>query len=223
MFRTANSFAALAAASFLAVALSAAPARANHQWSDYHHEDVSAPSITSITITNQYCMGGNRLQYDGDTNNDDFMQVNLDWTNYIANNGGGEIALVSGNDCPDFAAAGTDPDDTAFNSAFNQRTGAYGPDVAFSFDGAYGSNGWLGLAVINLSADGTHHIAHGEVFLNTSYMGLSYYDTARDWRQVQCQEAGHILGLDHVKKGRFLHVFLPRLLRHHGNAQQPRR
>ena len=175
MFRAIKPFSTLAATTFLVAGLAASPLSAKHQWKDYHLEDEGA---ASMTITNYYCMGGGYLSYNDGTHN--FDQVNADWTQYVLDNGGGEVAIVSDSSCPIGTGTGaTDPDASAFNNEFDNRTATYGPDVAFSLDGPYGNNGWLGLAVINLSADGTHHIAHGEVFLNTSYMSLSYYDTPR--------------------------------------------
>jgi reprolysin-like metallo-peptidase family M12B len=58
---------------------------------------------------------------------------------------------------------------------------------------AYGNNGWLGLASINLSSDG--HITQGTAKMNDSY---SSYWTPEEMNHVMCQEIGHVLGLDHT-------------------------
>lgn len=62
-----------------------------------------------------------------------------------------------------------------------------------SCNAAYGYNGWLGLASINIS--GTH-ITRGTSKMNDSYFSSpSYDDTARS--HVVCQEIGHTFGLGH--------------------------
>jgi hypothetical protein len=62
-------------------------------------------------------------------------------------------------------------------------------------NGAYGNNGWLGIAQIWVS--GGVHITQGSVRLNDTYFNTSTYNTTA-WRNlVSCQEVGHTLGLDH--------------------------
>jgi hypothetical protein len=61
-------------------------------------------------------------------------------------------------------------------------------------NGAYGTNGWLGIARISVS--GTH-ITAATTRVNDSYFNSAPYNTAA-WRQlVMCQEVGHDFGLDH--------------------------
>lgn len=61
-------------------------------------------------------------------------------------------------------------------------------------NGAYGNNGWLGIAQIWASGN---HITQGSVRLNDSYFNTATYNTPA-WRNlVMCQEVGHIFGLDH--------------------------
>ena len=55
---------------------------------------------------------------------------------------------------------------------------------------AYGNNGWLGLASINIT--GGTHITQGSVKVNDSYA----MNTAEKLH-VMCQEIGHTFGLDH--------------------------
>lgn len=63
-------------------------------------------------------------------------------------------------------------------------------------NGAYGTNGWLGIAQIWLYS-GTKHIAQGTAKMNDTYFNTEKYNTA-DWRQmVVCQEIAHDFGLDH--------------------------
>jgi len=60
----------------------------------------------------------------------------------------------------------------------------------------YGSNGWLGLASINISGS---HITQGYSKMNDSYFsGGSYTETNR--QHVMCQELGHDLGLGHTSE-----------------------
>jgi hypothetical protein len=61
-------------------------------------------------------------------------------------------------------------------------------------NGAYGTNGWLGLATIWLAGA---HIVQGTVKLNDTYYKSASYDTPA-WRaSVMCQEIGHTFGLAH--------------------------
>ncbi|MDA1127132.1 MAG: hypothetical protein O2913_00315 [Chloroflexi bacterium] len=60
--------------------------------------------------------------------------------------------------------------------------------------GAYGANGWLGLAGISVSGG---HITKGYVKLNDTYFDDPTYNTT-EWRNlVMCQEIGHEFGLGH--------------------------
>ena len=62
-------------------------------------------------------------------------------------------------------------------------------------NGAYGNNGWLGIASISIS--GGAHITQGTVRLNDTYFNTATYNTTA-WRNlVTCQEVGHTFGLDH--------------------------
>jgi hypothetical protein len=62
---------------------------------------------------------------------------------------------------------------------------------------AYGNNGWLGLASINLDSNG--HIVQGTAKLNDSYS--SYWTSnPQEKRHVMCQEVGHVFGLGHTSE-----------------------
>lgn len=62
---------------------------------------------------------------------------------------------------------------------------------------AYGNNGWLGLASINL--DSNQHITQGTAKMNDSYS--SYWAANPDEKySVTCQEIGHVFGLDHTSE-----------------------
>jgi predicted Zn-dependent protease len=62
------------------------------------------------------------------------------------------------------------------------------------FDGNYGATGWGGLASLeSVSGD---HILHGHARVNM-YYGYGYGDVVG----IQCQEVGHLFGLDHSNDG----------------------
>ena len=63
-----------------------------------------------------------------------------------------------------------------------------------SCNAAYGFNGWLGIATINIS--GGVHITQATVKMNDSYLNSSSY-TQTNRQHVMCQEMGHDFGLDH--------------------------
>lgn len=62
---------------------------------------------------------------------------------------------------------------------------------------AYGSNGWLGLASINLDSNG--HISQGTAKMNDSYAS-TYAGDANEAAHVMCQEVGHTFGLGHTSE-----------------------
>ena len=59
----------------------------------------------------------------------------------------------------------------------------------------YGSNGWLGLASINIT--GGTHITQGSAKMNDTYFNTSTYNNPNEKLHVMCQEIGHTFGLDH--------------------------
>jgi len=61
---------------------------------------------------------------------------------------------------------------------------------------AYGNNGWLGLASINIDNQG--HITRGTAKMNDSYS--SYFASQDERRHVMCQEVGHLFGLGHTSE-----------------------
>jgi hypothetical protein len=62
---------------------------------------------------------------------------------------------------------------------------------------AYGQNGWLGLAAINLDSNG--HITKGIAKMNDSY-GWYYAQVPGEDNHVMCQEIGHVYGLGHTSE-----------------------
>ncbi|GAB2519187.1 zinc metalloprotease [Lysobacter humi (ex Lee et al. 2017)] len=65
-----------------------------------------------------------------------------------------------------------------------------------SCNAAYGNNGWLGLASINLDSKG--HIIQGTSKMNDSYSAS--FASQDERRHVMCQELGHTLGLGHTSE-----------------------
>jgi hypothetical protein len=65
-----------------------------------------------------------------------------------------------------------------------------------SCNAAYGNNGWLGLASINLDSRG--HITKATSKVNDSYS--SYFADPDQRKHVMCQELGHTIGLDHTSE-----------------------
>lgn len=62
---------------------------------------------------------------------------------------------------------------------------------------AYGQNGWLGLATINIDSGG--HITQGTTKVNDSY-GWYYASNPGEDNHVMCQEIGHLYGLGHTSE-----------------------
>jgi hypothetical protein len=65
-----------------------------------------------------------------------------------------------------------------------------------SCNSAYGNNGWLGLASINLDSGG--HIVKGTSKMNDSYSAS--FASQNERRHVMCQEIGHTFGLGHTSE-----------------------
>ena len=61
-------------------------------------------------------------------------------------------------------------------------------------NGAYGQNGWLGLAQIWLS---NGHIVQGATKMNDTYFAMATYNNSNEKLHVVCQEVGHTFGLGH--------------------------
>jgi hypothetical protein len=60
---------------------------------------------------------------------------------------------------------------------------------------AYGNNGWLGLASIQVT--GGVHITKGSAKMNDTYFNQAQYNTPAWHSLVMCQEIAHTFGLDH--------------------------
>jgi hypothetical protein len=62
-------------------------------------------------------------------------------------------------------------------------------------NGAYGRNGWLGLASINIT--GGVHITQGSAKMNDTYFSTATYNNPNEREHVMCQEVAHTFGLGH--------------------------
>ena len=62
-------------------------------------------------------------------------------------------------------------------------------------NGAYGNNGWLGLATIYITSGS--HITQGSAKMNDTYFNTSTYNNPNEREHVMCQEVAHTFGLDH--------------------------
>jgi hypothetical protein len=67
-----------------------------------------------------------------------------------------------------------------------------------SCNAAYGNNGWLGLATINIT--GGTHITQGSSKMNDTYFTSSTYNNPNEKLHVMCQEIGHTFGLGHTSE-----------------------
>lgn len=65
-------------------------------------------------------------------------------------------------------------------------------------NGAYGDNGWLGLASIYITDD--DHITQGTAQVNDTYFNTAAYNNPNEKLHVMCQEIGHTFGLGHTSE-----------------------
>lgn len=174
-------------------------AMARHQWSNYHWEFPTGESDLTINVNN--CQVDVRPLYEYDTG-DHFFQPNSDWDGVI-NFNGADIIVTSIDGCVTDASTNTSDPITSFISNITQydaSPGSAGTINAFNAD--YGDTGWVGVAIVELAqSSGDNHIVYGEVHLNDYYpANFSIYNSTSVMRKVQCQEVGHVFGLDHIKK-----------------------
>jgi hypothetical protein len=83
----------------------------------------------------------------------------------------------------------------------------------------YGSNGWLGLATINISGS---HITQGTAKMNDTYFNQAFYNTKFEKRHVMCQEVAHTFGLAHQdESGKSLNTCMDYFSNTGSNASNP--
>lgn len=188
--------ASLIVAALAATAFNVSTAMARHQWDNNHWEFPTGGSSLTIKVNN--CQVNPTLY--GYSVENHFLWPNLDWDGVI-NDPSGAITIVDGT-CPGLDT----PSDPI--ASFDLRITAYdatdpsGQGTINAFNSDYGDTGWVGVAIVEVAqSSGDDHIVYGEVHLNDYYPAtFSIYNDALVMRKVQCQEAGHVFGLDHIKK-----------------------
>jgi hypothetical protein len=158
--------AAIAAVAAGALGLSAAPAAANHAWADYHWARTSNPFTVKL---------GNNLSTAWPTSI--LATASSDWSK----------SSVTDPTLSSVLRTSIVPGQTTKRC----RATAGQDEIC---NGAYGFNGWLGLASIWVSSS---HITQGTVKLNDSYFNTTTYNNDNEKLHVMCQEVGHTFGLDH--------------------------
>lgn len=115
------------------------------------------------------------------------------WGNWHWNRYGSSVTIQAYNTATYRAEASAAINDWSANTILYVPQVNYHTDLSV-FDGNYGPTGWGGLAeIINYSGS---HITHGHARLNYYY---SYSSNMK--RGIQCQEVGHLFGLDHSNDG----------------------
>ena len=178
----------------LALALSAAPASANHSWNGYHWAQASTASgsrvhldvgtnLTNTGVTNWPAIFNGTVS--GIAHNVLYSWDRLDDRSLIAPSR--QFPNATNNvDTLDLTAV------PGANLTSQKRCKAVSGRVEVC-NARYGRNGWLGLAQIWLSGG---HIVKGTTKVNDSYLDSSSY-TNIGRQSVLCQEIGHDWGLDH--------------------------
>jgi len=156
------------------MAITAAPAAANHSWGGYHWARTASPFPVNL----------------GD-------DVSSGWDSYLrAASADWSLDRAPG------APSTTIPNPLNSTVVTGSTTGSKCRPRSGRVEvcnAAYGNNGWLGLA--SVWASGTH-ITQATVKLNDTYYNTPTYNTPA-WRQsVTCQEIGHAFGLDHQSEDR---------------------
>ena len=216
---------------------------AKHQWENYHllmpsdsNGDATGPTAVTVNFHNSQFLMEYRDSLDewnGVIGNPD-----VDCSNGVTPGSGNVV--VDCNTAPGSLSSATengsfDPNGNTFLARFTDRmTESYGgtpnppPNIVNSFNGDYGNTGWLGVAVIDdgeLLSAATTHIIYGEIFINDCYDGLTVcfpiFADPLDRKYVFCQEFGHVLGLDHVKRDTGTCMFTPRGTTAFGSLPQP--
>ncbi len=140
-------------------------ATANHSWGGYHWARTTA----QFTLR----MGNN---------------VSAGWSAYLSN-------AASDWNSPQLFGATSTPVLIAVVAGQSNKRCAMVPGTTQVCNAAYGKNGWLGLASINVT--GGVHITQGSAKMNDSYFTLSTYNNPNEKLHVMCQEIAHTFGLGH--------------------------
>jgi hypothetical protein len=157
----------LATAALIAVLALPATSLADHSWGSYHWARRSNPFTLKVV--------------DSNTDNwDDNLAAALEaWSNPTG----------TYTDYLDFVVEAGD------DSARGRKRCSMISGKIRSCNAEYGTNGWLGLASINVSGG---HITQATSKMNDSYLNSTRYNYNETNRQhVMCQEIGHDFGLSH--------------------------
>lgn len=156
-----------AAISLGVAALFAAPiASATHSWGPYHWARTSNPFTLKL---------GNNLTGD--------------WKTYLA------AASSDWNSPTTFFWSGPQVLLTAVVTGSSNTRCRMVSGTTQVCNGAYGNNGWLGLATINIA--NSVHITQGSAKMNDSYFNTATYNNPNEKLHVMCQEIAHTFGLGH--------------------------
>ena len=139
---------------------------ASHSWANYHWERTAAQFTLKL--------GDNLTLADWKSH---LTQASSDWNS------------------PQLVGALTTPVLTAITAGQSGKRCQMVAGTTQVCNNKYGSNGWLGLASIYISA--IDHITQGSVKLNDTYFTLAKYNNANERQHVVCQEMAHTFGLDH--------------------------
>ena len=152
-----------------AIAVASFSAQASHSWNNYHWARTTS-SFTLQTLDST-TPGG----------------TNANWP-----------ALLSTAASQWSQSTSLDLNKVAFdNSSNGRRKCSAVPGKIRVCNQSYGKNGWLGLASINLDANG--HISQGTAKMNDSYASV-YAGDPNEAKHVMCQEVGHTFGLGHTSE-----------------------
>ncbi len=139
---------------------------ASHAWGPYHWARTSNPFTLQV---------GNNL-------------TTADWKGQLL------AASADWNSPTTFGALSTPVVTAVVNGTAGKRCSMVAGTTQVC-NGRYGSNGWLGLASINIS--GGEHITQGTAKMNDTYFDTTKYNNPNERRHVMCQEVAHTFGLGH--------------------------
>ncbi len=154
------------------LAIGSDPAQANHAWSDYHWARTANPFTLQL---------GNN--------------VSSTWTSYLTTASGDWSSIAFDGQTDSFGNKVLNP--LRSTVVVGASKGHCRPTTGRVevCSGAYGNNGWLGLATVWV--DSSHHIVQGTAKFNDTYFNTSTYNNPNEKQHVVCQEVGHTFGLDH--------------------------
>ena len=150
----------------LAVALLPAVSNATHSWGGYHW----ARTTPQFTLK----LGDNLTTADWKGH---LSQASSDWNS------------------PQLFGASSTPLLTAIVAGQSTKRCSMVAGTTQVCNGSYGSNGWLGLASINIT--NSVHITQGSAKMNDTYFSTATYNNPNERLHVMCQEIAHTFGLDH--------------------------